>query len=72
MSPARKLLIDYVLEQCVRETLPVRLQLYRALAADLPEDSEEFRQLTGMADELEAIEEKHQQLALDFKRRAQQ
>lgn len=71
MSPARKLLIDYVLEKCVHEPLPVRLQLYRALAADLPEDSAEFAQLTGMADELEAVEQKHQQLALDFKRRAQ-
>jgi hypothetical protein len=71
MTPARQLLTDYVLEHCVQEPLTLRLSLYRALAADLPANAPEFAQLTAMADELEGIEARHQQLVLDFKRRAE-
>lgn len=80
MNPARQLLTDYVLEHCVQEPLQLRLSLYRALAADLPEASPDFNHLTSMADDLEEeverhqlklfeLGQRHQQLVLDFKRR---
>lgn len=67
MTPARQLITDYVLEHSAKEPLSLRMSLYRAIAADLPADAPEFHQLTDMADELEAIERRHQQLLLNFK-----
>lgn len=67
MTPARQLITDYVLGHCTDEPLTLRLRLYRALAADLPEKTETFRRLTRMADDLEAIEAAHAQLLLDFR-----
>lgn len=69
-TPARQLLTEFVLEKAAAEALPLRMQLYRALAAELPETTPEFQQLTALADDIEAIEEKHLQLVLDFKRNA--
>lgn len=68
-TPARSLLASFVLEHSRNETLPKRMGLYRALAAELPETSPVFQQLTQLADELESIESRHNQLLLDFQRR---
>jgi hypothetical protein len=69
MTPARQLLTQFVLEQSINEPLQLRMLLYRALAAELPGRSPEFRQFTSLADELEAIEARHQQLLLDLRAR---
>ncbi len=66
-NPARRLLVEFVLERSVEEPLSKRGALYRALAAELPGCSEEFKALMAMADELEAIEARHQQLLLDLR-----
>ncbi len=68
-TPARALLTQFVLEHTTDSPLPLRMQLYRALAAELPEEAEEFQRLTKLADELEDIESRHQQLVMDFRRR---
>lgn len=66
-TPAQRLLTEFVLEKSTEEPLRRRLLLYRALAAGLPEASEDFRKLMTLADELESIEARHQQLLLDLR-----
>lgn len=68
-TPARTLLTSFVLEHSINAPLTLRMQLYRALAAELPESAIEFAHLTALADELEAIEARHDQLLLNFRRR---
>lgn len=68
MSPARQLLTEFVLARSIGEPVEVRVRLYRALAADFPETADEFKILTTFADELEAIDEKHEQLLLNLRR----
>jgi len=58
------------MERLEGETIARRILLNRALSA-LTVDIQEQKSLNQMADELEAIQRKHQQLLLDFKRRAQ-
>lgn len=69
MTPARKVLIEFVLERAPAETVERRAKLYRALAADLPETAPEFRDLMRLADELERADEQHEQLLLNFRRK---
>jgi hypothetical protein len=66
MTPARQLLLQFVLEKIEHEPLARRVQLYRALAADMPETAAEFRLLTFLADALEELLTKHDQLLLDI------
>jgi hypothetical protein len=60
------LLYDFVLEKAADEPLRRRLVLYRALAEVMP-SPKECRELSRLADELEAIEARHQQLLLDLR-----
>lgn len=68
-TPARNLLVEFVLEKSVEAPLGRRALLYRALAAELPGTAPQFKRLTRLADELEAIEERHEQLLLNFRER---
>lgn len=60
---------EYVLETIEREPLAKRIEILRALAAVAP-DSTEARCLTEMASALAAVQQQHEQLLLDFKRRS--
>lgn len=64
-----QILNEFVLERVAEVPLHRRITILRALAALLPAKSTKSRALLAMADELQAIEERHQQLLLDFKRR---
>jgi hypothetical protein len=57
---------DFVLEKSADEPVRKRLLLYRALAAVLPAP-EKCRELIALADELESIEARHNQLLLDLR-----
>jgi hypothetical protein len=63
------ILFDFVLEKAADETAARRVRLYRALASVIGNESDAVTLVT-LADDLEAIERKHRQLVLDFKRRA--
>jgi hypothetical protein len=66
MTPARQLLLQFVLEKLEGEPLARRVKLYRALAADVPETAPEFKLLTSLADALEELLERHDQLLLNI------
>lgn len=68
MSAAHRLFV-HVLETAPTLALRPRAQLYRDTAEVLA-DRHHGGHLLKLADECEAIERKHQQLVLDFKRRA--
>jgi hypothetical protein len=68
MTPARQLLIEFVLEKSSAEPVSRRLQLYRALAAEMPDSGLEFKLLTSLADALEDVEARHDQLLLDLRK----
>lgn len=63
------LIADYVLEQIEHEPISKRIELTLALAAQSPTNAEKHALLVIVHD-LRAIERKHRQLVLDFKRRA--
>jgi neutral trehalase len=65
-KPAHEIL-EFVLEKAAAEKPARRAELYRALAAVAPSEHD-VRRLTELAAEIEAIETKHNQLLLDFKR----
>ena len=66
---ARELLDAFVLEQIASQPLAQRALLYRGFAAEAT--SKEIKSAAhALADECEAIERRHDQLVLDFKRRA--
>lgn len=60
---------DYVLGAIEREPIHTRIELLRALAA-VTATGPESRSLCEMADALAAVQSRHEQLVLDFKRRA--
>jgi hypothetical protein len=66
MTPARQALFAFVLDKLQVEPVAKRIDLYRALAAELSETEPAFQLLTSLADELETIEKKHKQLRLDL------
>ena len=68
-NQSTSVLFDFVLEKAAEETASRRVQLYRALASVIGHEKEAITLIT-LADDLEAIERKHRQLVLDFKRRA--
>ena len=70
MHKPAAIIAEFVMERLEGETIARRILLNRALSA-LTVDIQEQKSLNQMADELEAIQRKHQQLLLDFKRRAQ-
>jgi hypothetical protein len=67
--PPAELLTEYILEKLSEEPVGKRILLYRAIAIETkcPVLTAACRRL---ANELEAIEARHEQLVLDFKRRA--
>ena len=67
-APAQ-LLCGFVLEKSAEVAAPQRARLYRALAAVIG-NPDETAKLNTLAAALEAIDEQHRQLVLDFKRRA--
>lgn len=67
MKPLTRI-VDFVLAQSETQPLAVRISLYRDLAA-IAATAKQARDLTALADELAAVEAKHQQLVLDFQRR---
>lgn len=69
MDKPVQLLNRYVLDRSATEPLPVRAELYRALA-EVVGDQAESKRLRSRASELESIDEKHRQLVLDFQRGA--
>jgi hypothetical protein len=68
MKPLTRI-VDFVLEQAASQSAARRIGLYRDLA-DIAGTTHEAKQLTALANELEAVEAHHQQLVLDFKRRS--
>ena len=68
MKPLSRI-VDFVLAQSESQPLAVRIGLYRDLAA-IAGTARQANNLLALADELEAVEAKHQQLVLDFKRRS--
>jgi hypothetical protein len=69
MDKPASLLFDFVLEKSADEPLRRRVVIYRALVEVIP-SPKECRDLARMADELEAIEVRHQQLLLDLRARS--
>lgn len=67
MTPARKLLLEFVLERSSAEPIAKRIKLYRALAGDFTEADLEFKLLTGLADTLEEAEGAHDQMLLNLR-----
>jgi len=65
-TPANELLCRYVLDTSSGEPVARRVKLYRALAATLPEGCERFNELTSLADDLEAIDRRSEQLRLNL------
>ena len=61
--------IEFALQHAPEVALHRRTQLYRDLAELTPDESR-ARDLNTLANELEAIEARHEQLVMDFKRRA--
>ena len=61
---------EFLLEQLHLVPITKRIGLMRALAAVVG-SARHARELRAMATELEKIEAQHQQLVLDFKRRAE-
>lgn len=61
-------LIDFILARIAEQPVPERIALYRALAAET-DDAQVAKCCRSLADELEAIDRRHLQLALDYKRR---
>lgn len=59
---------EFVLDRLPSEPMQKRAEVYRALSTIVA--PAEQKSLTALADECEAIERHHQQLALDFQRRA--
>jgi hypothetical protein len=68
IDPAHQALADFVLDRATGESAAKRVRLYRALASIFPGRSQEFKQLTDLADELEAIDDRAGQLLLNFRR----
>ena len=66
-NPARQFLVEFVLGHADAEPIANRVKLYRALAAELPEGSSEYAALTKAADELEAAEDRTEQLLLNLR-----
>lgn len=62
-------IVDFAFEQAAAQPAVRRIQLYRDLAA-IASTAHESRALLALADELQAIEQRHEQLRLDFKRRS--
>ncbi|MBI3885903.1 MAG: hypothetical protein HY302_09280 [Opitutae bacterium] len=60
----------FILEHSAELPLSKRAGLYRDMA-DLTTDEARADTLTALADDLAAIEQRHDQLVLDFKRRAE-
>lgn len=60
---------EYVLECLETEKLSKRIRLTRALSKMVP--PADNRELTSIADELEACQKRTKQLRLNFKRRAE-
>lgn len=69
MTEPATIIREYVLESMEREPLAKRVELLRALAAVAP-DGAEIRCLTEMASALAGVQQRHQQLLLNFKRRS--
>ena len=65
--PSRQFLVEYVLGHADSETIANRVKLYRALAAELPDNCSEFEALMAAADELEAAEARTEQLLLNLR-----
>lgn len=66
---AAEVLHDFVLARLDAEPLKKRAELYRALA-ELAATPAERKTLRTLAAECELIEKQHEQLLLDFRRRA--
>jgi hypothetical protein len=60
------IITNYVLENAIRETVPMRIKIYRALA-DTCGTPEESKELTRLADDLQAIENRAQEFHFNFK-----
>jgi hypothetical protein len=67
LTPANRVLVEFVLDHSGGEPVAKRIELYRALAATMSEADEAFAQLTRLADDLEAVDESHAQLLLNFR-----
>lgn len=59
------IIVDFVLAQAQAQPVAKRAELYRALSA-ISGTSEQGAELARMAEELAAIERRHQQLHLNF------
>lgn len=59
---------SYIMRRAADEPLPLRADLYAALA-EVTTDQGHAKSLRALAAELHAVEASHQQLVLDFKRR---
>lgn len=70
MPKAGPILFGYVLEKLPGETVAKRAELYRALAQFSP-SADERQQFEKLAGDCDAIINTHEQLVLDFRRRAQ-
>ncbi len=66
---SNEILGEFVLAHACGLELPRRARLYRALA-EVIGDEKDAAQFIALANDCDAIERKHQQLVLDFKRRA--
>lgn len=68
-SPA-KIICEFATAHLHEVSIEQRIKLTRALASLAP-TNKQSRALARMADELEEIERRHQQLLLNFRRRAE-
>ena len=68
MQAPVRYLDGYVMQKAAEEPLRIRVQLYRAMAEVAP-TPDRARQLRDLANGLEEIEARHDQLQLDFRAR---
>jgi len=69
MTPSlqpKEFLTEFILEQASKQPVEHRILLYRALSVELRDRALQMK-CTALADDLEAIEARHQQLLLDFR-----
>jgi hypothetical protein len=64
--PAKEFLAEFILEQASEQPLERRILLYRALSVELRHRDLQ-KKCTALADELESIEARHNQLLLDLR-----
>jgi hypothetical protein len=65
---SKDFLAEFILEQASAQPMDRRILLYRALSTELRDCGLQDK-CTALADELEAIEARHQQLLLDLRAR---